>query len=233
MKAFDKKTSVLQYLVKLVKQNDKTLINFKDEILLVESAVAIHLDSLSGDLNVLRSELVQVYETAKAEAGRLLDDNKAPTLSVNVDEESDEDIKANRESILAMEEFAIQAITTVQDTTMALEKTEKQYAKLLEYFGEDENMASSDFFGTMNRFVIEFAKAVEEVEKQEKLRIREQARSTKKTSTTSTTPKNVSSLSLQKQLHSKKKQYQESTTSPHNNIAATAAAAALKKRNQP
>ena len=48
-----------------------------------------------------------------------------------------------------------------------------KFAKLLEFLlCEDENMASNDFFGTMRRFIHEFRRAAEQVEKDEKAKVR-------------------------------------------------------------
>merc|ERR1719232_454585 len=52
-KTFDKKTNVLQYLVKLVKQNDKSLLDFKKEISSVENAKKIGLQATTEDFKKL------------------------------------------------------------------------------------------------------------------------------------------------------------------------------------
>lgn len=47
-----------------------------------------------------------------------------------------------------------------------------KYSLLLGYFGEDENMATGDFFGILRRFMAEWKKAVNVVEKIERAQVR-------------------------------------------------------------
>ena len=44
-------------------------------------------------------------------------------------------------------------------------------AAVLEYFGEDEQMSTADFFGTLRRIIVEFKKAAEQVEAIEKAKV--------------------------------------------------------------
>merc|ERR1711862_679976 len=51
-KAFDKKTNVLQYFVKLVKINDESLLNFKEEIDSVEAAAGVVITDIEKDIKI-------------------------------------------------------------------------------------------------------------------------------------------------------------------------------------
>jgi hypothetical protein len=53
----------------------------------------------------------------------------------------------------------------------SLANLKRSYASVLAYFGEDEKMPSHAFFGTMNKFVLEFKTSTEQVEKQEKAKV--------------------------------------------------------------
>jgi len=184
-KAFDKKTSVLQYLAKLVKQNDESLIQFKDDIESVPAAGGVILEALGSDVKVLADEVSQVHETAKVEADRLEAEGKLRKMSVA---ELSEQITVVRQigglshynqidhitGRTQMERFASRATSIVDNAVDALEDLKKTYAGVLSYFGEDENMSSNDFFGTMKKFSLEFKSAAEAVEKQEKARVRKQ-----------------------------------------------------------
>ena len=74
-KAFDKKTSVLFYLVKLIKENDEALLRFTEDITNVPEAQGLMIDSLFGDLKQMSSELEEIQKTADEEADRLKDEN--------------------------------------------------------------------------------------------------------------------------------------------------------------
>ena len=74
-KAFDKRTSVLFYLVKLVKENDEGLLKFTEDIPTVPEVSGQMIDSLFGDLKQLSKELEEIQKTADVEADRLKDEN--------------------------------------------------------------------------------------------------------------------------------------------------------------
>lgn len=74
-KAFDKRTSVLFYLVKLVKENDEGLLKFTEDIPTVSEVSGQMIDSLFGDLKQLSKELEEIQKTADVEADRLKDEN--------------------------------------------------------------------------------------------------------------------------------------------------------------
>lgn len=79
-KAFDKKTSVLEYLAKLIRRNDEELLNFKDDLGMVPEAEGVILDGIVGDMKALNEELQVVSETAKLEADVLEQEGKLPVL---------------------------------------------------------------------------------------------------------------------------------------------------------
>merc|ERR1719352_518938 len=63
-KAFDKKTSVLFYLVKLVKQNDASLLKISEDVAHVSQVEGLMIDSIHEDLKQMRRELDDVMNTA-------------------------------------------------------------------------------------------------------------------------------------------------------------------------
>lgn len=52
-KAFDKKTSILQYVVTLIKRNDESCLDFPSDLVRVDDASRISLDVLSSDVAAL------------------------------------------------------------------------------------------------------------------------------------------------------------------------------------
>lgn len=65
-----------------------------------------------------------------------------------------------------MERFTLNAASKIEEALLYTDKVKGKFSKVLEYFGEDGNMASNDFFGTMNTFLADFTKAVEYVHKE-------------------------------------------------------------------
>lgn len=66
-----------------------------------------------------------------------------------------------------MERFTLNAVVKIEDALAYADLVKVKFSKVLDYFGEDSNMASNDFFGTMNTFLADFRKAVDHVIKEE------------------------------------------------------------------
>ena len=284
-KAFDKKTSVLHYLAKLVRQNDEALLKFTDDIDQVPEAENVILDGLAGDVKNIKSELDKVAETALLEADRLenegalvplespsgkeemdaenkkdtpaadeekkeeskedeakdgekeegqkegkeeerkdgekeegkevetKDGEKEETKEVETkegeelkkDEEKDKEEEKDKdddkddekeesgickdfmdfpEGRTKMERFTLWAQAKVEKTVASLETLKETYKRVLAYFGEDEKMPSNEFFGTLQKFVVEFEAAAEYVEKIEKAKLKEKLKKAAKRAAT-------------------------------------------------
>jgi GTP cyclohydrolase III len=174
--------------VRLVKQNDGSLLMFHRDLPHVSEAMNVILDNLISDIKVLKEELQHVHETAKADADSHAEASKDSTTSAQdtkekEKEEGTEATHTNQDSIVdtmqaiqngrtPMETFTLSAAASLQELVDFVEKVKSQYVGLLRYFGEHEAMASNDFFGTINKFITEFNAAIEQVEKEEKAKVR-------------------------------------------------------------
>jgi Formin Homology 2 Domain len=208
-KAFDKKTSVLHYLVTLVKRNDESLLEFQKDLTHVREAQNIMLDNLLTEIKDLRQELEIVHKTAQEDADQLPPGEKRPISLKELKEQITlvrciADVK-HCECLLMlvlfsrafqfltiidvhslftdnqtdhvtgrtpMERFAMNAATTTETAMTMTEEVKQKYDKVLEYFGEAKDMTSNDFFGTLNRFLLEFSKAMEQVKREENAQLR-------------------------------------------------------------
>ena len=174
-KAFDKKTSVLHYVVKLVKKNDTSLLAFDNDLSSVSAAESVLLDNVSNDIKAIRGELLDVHDTVKNEAERLeeagelrpmsLSDLKEQKTTVHTDgavlQYNKVDHLSGRTS---MERFTLNAKVACDQAVESTENVKKKYAALLGYFGEDSQLSTGDFFTTLRRFIFEWQKGVEQVE---------------------------------------------------------------------
>ena len=170
------------YLAKLVKKNDEKLLGFQEDLATVRHAENIILDSVASDIKNIEAELEQVHKTAAEEAARLeaagdlkpftLSDLKELKTTVYTIDSVPHFNKVDHQSgRTPMERFALNSRDALKQAKSKIKKLKKTYANLLEYFGEDEKMASNEFFGTMRRFIEEFQKACDEVEKAEIARV--------------------------------------------------------------
>ena len=166
-KAFDKKTTVLQYLIKIIKKNDVELTTFKDDIKSVQEAERIQMDGLIGDLNNLNKELEKAKKTA-------LDDAKEVNKSLEGDNKLSEDAPEDKFLIKTkMGEFTMKASQKMKEALDKSKNVQSELVKSLRYFGEDVKMPSNEFFGTLTSFIIEFDRALEFVNKQEAKALKE------------------------------------------------------------
>jgi GTP cyclohydrolase III len=140
------------------------------------------VDSIAAEITSLDEELGRVHETAKQDADKQSASGSLKKLSVN-------DLKEQRTSVrnietvpqynqidhltgrTPMERFTVNAAYSVKDAITLFEKVKAKYASLLSFFGEDDNMASNEFFGTMNRFIVAFDIAAEQVRRDEIVKV--------------------------------------------------------------
>ena len=185
-KAFDKKTSVLQYLVKLVKANEPDLLNVHEEMPSIGPAENVIVDGLVSELNELHSQLNSVKGTAAAEGKRIrkgkdplgklspLDRLRQQKTKIKDIEGVNMYNKAEAVDLTAMEKFTMYADKRTKEGFARIEEVQENFKGVLTYFGENPAMTSSDFFGTLNKFVAAFDSALEVVKRMEAMKIAEE-----------------------------------------------------------
>jgi hypothetical protein len=175
-KAFDKKTSVLQYLVKLIKRNDESLLELRGDLKHLKDAELVVLDSLCNDMKVMKDEMEALCLTVKAQAEYLQEKGELVQMSLRELAEQKTSVRTvanvpqynkidHHTGRTPMERFMLNAASKIDEALSHIDHVKDNYTKVLEYFGEDGNMASNEFFGTMNAFLADFSKAVEYVHK--------------------------------------------------------------------
>jgi len=195
-KAFDKKTSVLQYVIKVINKNDPTILKFKEEILSIEKAKDITLDAMLGDLKQLQSELEEVKKAAEVEGEKLRgDDGKLTNPNIKMTlAELKEQKTSNRiingvkyfnqmeheKEFTPMEIFSQSAEFQVLEATEKTDEVKDGFSSVLKYFGEDEKMSTTDFFGTLSSFLQCFESEKDFFERQEEQRRRDERRAAAK-----------------------------------------------------
>ena len=182
-KAFDRKTTVLQYLYKVVKDNDQDVCDFSEDLVRSHEACEIIFENIFTDLQALHAELTRIKETAKNHADQM--DSKGVTEKLKLSELKEQrsilpaphynhaDLLGGR---TAMERFVNQASNTLEKALEFSSSVKLKYGKLLQFMCEDESMRANEFFGIMRQFILAFNKAGEQIESEEKARIRAQKR---------------------------------------------------------
>lgn len=182
-KAFDKKTTFLNYIVQIVQRNNELLLRFKDDLPTIFKADKVFWDQSVNDLEEVENQLenvrrIALYQARQAKKFRRQkqkkhhedgDDESLSDMSLSLEEE----VEALRSSPIGL--FTLSAIKKVSFLRDRVEGTKVKFQKLLEYFGEDEkNTQPHELFSTMVKFCRDFDKAKEQVFADEKKKKREE-----------------------------------------------------------
>lgn len=167
-KTFDTKTSILHYLVKLLKRNEEELLSFKDDIEPVFDAQRILLDNTCDEIMNLSKELERIEKIIKKHVHET--DKMTYIHRTQHIKQVHSPPKENKSfwQMSAIERFILDACNSMDEAITASHNTKEKFKSLLKYFGEDETMKSDDFFGTLQAFVLAFGIAQDQVVAQEK-----------------------------------------------------------------
>ena len=153
--------------------------HFATDLAHVTAAESVLLDGLSADVKTISEDWATVHETVKTEAERLEEAGELKPMSLA-------DLKEQKTAVrntgstthfnkmdhmtgrTSMERFTLNAKVATDQAMESIENVKKKYKALLDYFGEDEQMPNSDFFGILRRFMTEWKKATDQVEAIEK-----------------------------------------------------------------
>lgn len=137
------------------------------------------IKKLSEDLEAIRDTVTQAAENAEATGERkfTLDDLKEQKTLVR---RNGSIVQFNKVDHLTgrtpMERFFLRASNDLGALLAMSEEIRAKYENVLEFFGEDSQMPSNEFFGTMYRFIQEFIVSEKQVEKEERARQKEKRR---------------------------------------------------------
>ena len=182
-KAFDKKTTFLHYIILIVQRNNELLLNFKDDLPTVFASEKIFWDQCVSDLEEVENQLENVrkmalYQAHQAQSYRVRRKSKRedPDESLSDADEGltlEEEVEALRSTPIGL--FTLGAIKYVSALRDKVESTKIMYARVLEYFGEEEKqLQPHELFSIIVSFSRDFDKAKEQVFANERLKQREE-----------------------------------------------------------
>jgi hypothetical protein len=177
-KAFDNKTTFLQYVILVVERNDGDLSGFKDDLPSVIKAEKIFWDQCMSDLDEVENQLHNVRKMALLEVKMK---KRAPWAKVKKEEDEnlsdssltlEEEVVALRSTKIGV--FALDAMKKVSSLMSKVEATKTTFGKLLEYFGEEENkgLQPHSLFEIIVSFMKNYDAARKELFRQGKLKVR-------------------------------------------------------------
>nr|CCA23131.1 forminhomology 2 domaincontaining protein putative [Albugo laibachii Nc14] len=147
-KAINKKTTVLHYLVKLIKRNHPQVLNFQEEMRSVSLASRESMDAIESDY----AKLTHGLQMLQAE----LQSTKSELLETEGDSAS--------EAVRVLRGAIQRILHQLQQVDNDIQAAKKHISGVLEYFGEDPEKNSSAFFNTLSSFCLAFEVARKEVD---------------------------------------------------------------------
>lgn len=133
-KAFDKKTSILQYVITLIYRNDEKSLDFPNDLTHCAEASRLTLDSAHQEQVALK----QGHEASvRIVAESMKGDPPANVLA----------------AMSVMTSFLSDAKQRLEELSAKVDGVKKKFANVLAYFGEEASMSSQDFFSTLTAFI--------------------------------------------------------------------------------
>lgn len=122
-KAFDKKTSILQYVIMLIQRNDENCLLFPEDLVNVTEASRLTMESVLSDHAILRQSL----------------DRACLVVTELLTEDSTRDAP---NSTGTMSTFLVKARQIADDLDALIESVRTKYNNVLAYFGENPELSS-------------------------------------------------------------------------------------------
>ena len=132
-KAFDKKTSILQYVIMLIHRNDKDCLALPEDLCHIAEASRITMEQVEAERQQLKQGL----------------DDAINLVSI---------LKKTASPSESMQLFLHEASNAISDLDTQVNQVKQKYANVLVYFGENTSMSSNEFFETLNKFVMAFSR---------------------------------------------------------------------------
>lgn len=173
---------MLHYLAKLVKRNDESLLLVRDDLKSLKNADQVILDSLIADIEALKEEIDPIRETVTEQAQQLEEAGELCPMTLkelteqkttvrNIEKTPQYNMVDHQTGRTPMERFIINADAQINSAIGFTKSVKEKFCNLLDYFGENQGMASNDFFGILNKFLDEFQRAIDQVNREEKAKV--------------------------------------------------------------
>lgn len=132
-KAVNQKTTVLHYLVRLVKKNHPQVLDFQQELQKIPLAARESFDTIGEDLAKLQAGFARL----KTELELLRKQSSDPQSTATAN---------------AMQDAVSTIDAQMQTLEQEIEGAREEVASVFDYFGEDPNRNPTDFFTTLTSF---------------------------------------------------------------------------------
>jgi hypothetical protein len=179
VKAFDKKTCLLQWMVSVARRNNASLVHFKDELASVFAAKSVQWDQTLAELRKIQSQLEGIRKLAlhfsREQCSAPLSaieysEVDSATLRSHLSFAEDDEAAVLRTTPIGM--FTLDASIHMAAIVEEVENAKTAFNACLLYFGEeDRKLQPSDVFETLTTFSQDFETANCLIAKEEKAQV--------------------------------------------------------------
>jgi len=151
-KAFDKKTSVMQFMIRLVQNQEPDTLDFRNDLANVLDASQVSISTIQTDIEGLSSDIAAAQLIINDDCGSLEFDFSKGSVPSDTQME-----------VISYPTFIHAAHIQMEALRNELNSMQREYLDVLDYFGEDPKLDSQDFFRSLNEFGSSFEKSIQEV----------------------------------------------------------------------
>jgi hypothetical protein len=171
-KAFDKKTTFLQYAASVIRRNSPTLLQFKDDLCALTLAKNVNWEQSLDELENMEASLRVIRQLALA-SGAEEGQSRVSISEGEASLTSEEEVRCLHSNYIGS--FTVDASLRMASAYGDIESSKRAFSALLNYFGEEErsDIGPQKFLRTLSLFCGNFDAAVERaiaVEKQNRTR---------------------------------------------------------------
>ena len=173
-KAFDKKTSVLQYVIMLIARHNADPLLFPDDLKYLFEVSRLSLENIITEKTLLENELKLHIDSL-----RRIYNAHQQQLALNPEMASNPDSSqqlADKNLLDTLEQFEKQLVPLCEELNHRVTILTNKYQNILIYFGEDLKLTCQDFFLTLSKFVTDFITTRDQFERARQLEIKKQQR---------------------------------------------------------
>jgi hypothetical protein len=171
-KAFDKKTTFLQYAASVIRRNSPTLLQIKDDLRTLTLAKKVNWEQSLDELENMEASLSEIRQLALASGA----EDSQSRVGISEGEASliaEEEVRCLQSTYIGS--FTVDASLRMASAYGDIESSKRAFLAFLNYFGEEErfDIGPQKFLGTLSLFCGNFNAAVERAIAVEKEKVRE------------------------------------------------------------
>jgi hypothetical protein len=175
-KAFDKKTSVLQYVIMLVARHNADALLFPEDLKYLFESARLSLENILGERSLLENELKSHIESLKKILNARSSSSQSHSSSSSGGGEGEEGAMNADRTLETLEQFEKQLLPLCEELNSRSAVLNSKYQNILVYFGEDSKLLCQDFFSTLSKFVTDFVTTRDNYERMKQAELKKQQR---------------------------------------------------------